>query len=161
MKSILSRVKFNKKHMTVMIALSVLACVTNIITTNIAAKLTTRFAAIFVRRYSTWFRTFQLPRLISSAANSFFAVIRTSCYQLKLIKREIFILTLHTLKEAQRLCPFYAPDRILVYVISSAMSSRSSMIFHSSNDRRYNSQVIIPIKKREQPHKVPEHTNRR
>lgn len=31
--------------MTVMIALSVLACVTNIISTNIAAKLTTRFAA--------------------------------------------------------------------------------------------------------------------
>lgn len=45
MKSILSRVKFNKKQMTVMIALSVLACVTNIISTNIAAKLTTRFAA--------------------------------------------------------------------------------------------------------------------
>ena len=68
MKSILSRVKFNKKHMTVMIALSVLACVTNIISTNIAAKLTTRFAAdlrkeVFYKR----FKTFRLPRLISSA----------------------------------------------------------------------------------------------
>ncbi|MCR5402952.1 MAG: hypothetical protein K6E91_03925 [Butyrivibrio sp.] len=43
----------------VMIVLSVVACLTNIAATNLAAKLTTRFSADLQKRFFTGFRIFQ------------------------------------------------------------------------------------------------------